>query len=106
LLKNIESINLNAALELAKLLFTKNHEDDPLGILLLIDSLALRFLNVNNLKHLIFRAHCPNFLLDFYEYFLKSKRLDLLPGYKFSISLALHSLGMEDEAIRNVLKYF
>uniref|UniRef100_A0A1I8AY99 Uncharacterized protein n=1 Tax=Meloidogyne hapla TaxID=6305 RepID=A0A1I8AY99_MELHA len=84
--------NLKAALEMAKLLFAKDHEGDPLGILLLIDSLAIR-------------ARYPNFLIDFYEYFLKSKRLDLLPNYKFSLSLALHSLGMEDEAIRNVILF-
>jgi len=74
-----------------------------LGILLLIDSLALRFFKINFKFFLkFFRANCPNFLLDFYEYFLKSKRLDLLPNFRFSISLALHLLGMEDEAVRNV----
>uniref|UniRef100_A0A914MIM4 Transcription factor 25 n=1 Tax=Meloidogyne incognita TaxID=6306 RepID=A0A914MIM4_MELIC len=88
LLKNIEKNNLKTSLEIAKVLFAKDFEGDPLGILLLIDSLALR-------------ANCPNFLLDFYEYFLKSKRLDLLPNFRFSISLALHLLGMEDEAVRN-----
>ncbi|CAK5076388.1 unnamed protein product [Meloidogyne enterolobii] len=88
LLKNIEKNNLKTSLEIAKLLFSKDFEGDPLGILLLIDSLAIR-------------ANCPNFLLDFYEYFLKSKRLDLLPNFRFSISLALHLLGMEDEAVRN-----
>ncbi|KAF7638667.1 hypothetical protein Mgra_00001749 [Meloidogyne graminicola] len=88
LLKNIESGNFNSSLEIAKLLFAKDYEKDPLGILLLFDSLALR-------------ANCPNFLLDFYEYFVKSKRLDMLPNYKFSIALALHLLGMEEEAVRN-----
>ncbi|CAK5055709.1 unnamed protein product [Meloidogyne enterolobii] len=88
LLKNIQKNNLKISLEIAKLLFSKDFEGDPLGILLLIDSLAIR-------------ANCPNFLLDFYEYFLKSKRLDLLPNFRFSISLALNLLGMEDEAVRN-----
>jgi hypothetical protein len=48
------------------------------------------------------RANCPNFLLDFYGLFRKSKRLDLLPNFRFSLVLALRQMGQEEEAIQYV----
>ena len=85
LLTKLRKGRLRVALEFAKFLFAKEPDGDPLALLLLIDSLALR-------------ARCPNFLLDFYDHFSSSKRLDLMPNFRFSLPLALLSMGQSEEA--------
>lgn len=58
----------------------KCERDDPLGTLLLIDSLALKSMDYN-------------FLLCFYDEYKAKKNLDFLPNWLYSLSLAHYFLS-------------
>lgn len=71
------------ALQVAKLIFIKDMTD-PLGMCLIIDSLAIR-------------SGSYQFLLDFYEEFKTSHNLDGLPNIKYNMAIATHLLAQEKD---------
>uniref|UniRef100_A0A7E4VLG5 Transcription factor 25 n=1 Tax=Panagrellus redivivus TaxID=6233 RepID=A0A7E4VLG5_PANRE len=78
------------ALQVAKLTLSKD-PSDPIGINLMIDSLALK-------------AKEYQFLLDFYEEFKVSHKIDGLPNMRYSVAIATHYLAVEkdDDALEAV----
>ncbi|CAN0390173.1 unnamed protein product [Lampetra fluviatilis] len=71
------------ALELAKLILSLSPDEDPLGVLLLIDHLCLRAREYRYLAHL-------------YRQLEPSKNLSQLPNMAFSVALAWHHLEVEE----------
>jgi hypothetical protein len=67
------------ALELCKLLLGLDINNDPLGVILMIDYYAIR-------------SNQFEYLIDFYETFNSSKHLNLLPNMIFSVALANYYL--------------
>ncbi len=62
-------------LELAKLLYSLDIDNDPLGTILLIDFFAIR-------------SSEYQYLIDFFEEFRTSKHLNLMPNMSMSVALA------------------
>lgn len=80
------------ALEYTKLIFIKDPDYDPLSVLLIIDSLALK-------------AKKYQFLIDFYNNYKVEKKLDLLPNFVYSVALAhyfLSSLSINNSSINKI----
>nr|XP_032835456.1 transcription factor 25 isoform X2 [Petromyzon marinus] len=75
------------ALELAKLILSLAPDEDPLGVLLLID-------------HLCLRAREYRYLTHFYRQLEPSKNLSQLPNMAFSVALAWHHLEVEEVEAR------
>jgi hypothetical protein len=68
----------------------KNTSDDPLAVLLLIDSICLN-------------AKEYSFLMNFYREYENKKRLDMLPNFLFSSALAslmLSTIKGENSTVR------
>ena len=74
-----------SALEMAKFLLFLDFENDPLGILYLIDFLFLRCSDYQ-------------FLIDFYEKFHEEKLLSSLPNWSYSLSLAFFRLNQIEQS--------
>ncbi|NXW53570.1 TCF25 factor, partial [Eurystomus gularis] len=72
------------ALEFCKLILSLDPEDDPLGVLLLIDFLALR-------------AREYTFLTRMFQEWESHRSLSLLPNFAFSVPLAYFFLSQQEE---------
>ncbi|KAL3072843.1 hypothetical protein niasHS_017817 [Heterodera schachtii] len=75
MLNHLQRRCFQTAFQFSKLILAKDPFGDPLGILLVIDVLALK-------------GRSPEFLLDFFSHFKQKQRLDLLPNFLFSLPLA------------------
>eukprot|EP00871_Galdieria_phlegrea_P002374 jgi/Galph1/3137/GphlegSOOS_G1813.1 len=75
----------STSFQVAKLLFNLDWENDPMGVLLYIDTLALL-------------AHDYHFVVDTYES-TEHVKLCYLPNYKFNYALAKHFLGHDDASV-------
>uniref|UniRef100_A0A914HQH4 Aminomethyltransferase folate-binding domain-containing protein n=1 Tax=Globodera rostochiensis TaxID=31243 RepID=A0A914HQH4_GLORO len=75
MLNQIQRRCFQTAFQFGKMIFAKDPWGDPLGLLLLIDLLAIK-------------GRSPEFLLNFFDHYKEKRRLDLLPNFLFSLPLA------------------
>ncbi|MFH4979642.1 hypothetical protein AB6A40_006351 [Gnathostoma spinigerum] len=73
------------AFNVAKLVFSLDPVNDPLAVLLVIDSIAIR-------------AHQYSFLIDMFENLKFSRNLERLPNFAFSVPLAYYMRSLENNS--------
>ncbi|KAH7728319.1 Hc38 [Aphelenchoides avenae] len=72
------------ALQFAKIIFMKDPVDDPLAIVLLVDTIALK-------------AKEYQYVIHFYDCFKGQRNLDMLPNFLYSVALSHFFLSSQDD---------